>query len=74
MDTVVYTILKDLYLNAEPSVDYDLIDKTQENWYRNYLISAEKELEIIEKHLKGISKSSKQLIKNTVYNLAPKNY
>lgn len=72
MDVLIEIILKELYLNATPSVDYNQIDKTFENCYK---ISAKKELEIVEKHLKGkrLSKLTKQAIRNTVYSLAPKN-
>ena len=75
MDVLIEIILKELYLNATPSVDYNQIDKTFENWYLGYQISAKKELEIVEKHLKGkrLSKLTKQAIRNTVYSLAPKN-
>lgn len=72
---IVEDILRELYLNSTPSVSFDSIDKTKNNWYWNYCISAEKELEIIEKHLKNrkLTKLTKQAIKNAVYNLSPKN-
>ena len=72
---IVEDILRELYLNATPSVKFDNIDTTKNNWYWDYEISREKELEIIEKHLKNkkLTKLTKQMIKNTVFNLAPKN-
>ena len=64
-----------MYLNANPPTPLDSIDKTKDNWYWDYTISRQKEEEIIEKHLKGkrFTKLTKQMIKNAVYNLAPKN-
>ena len=71
----VEDILRELYLNATPPTPFDSIDKTRNNWYWDYAISTEKEEEIIEKHLKGrwYTKLTKQMIRNAVYNLAPKN-
>ena len=71
----VEDILRELYLNATPPTSFDSVDKTREFWYLGYEISREKEEEIIEKHLKGkrFTKLTKQMIKNAVYNLAPKN-
>ena len=71
----VEDILRELYLNTTPSVRFDSIDTSKEFWYLDYEISAEKEEEIIEKHLKGkrFTKLTKQMIRNAVYNLAPKN-
>lgn len=71
----VEDILRELYLNANPPTPFDSIDKTKDNWYWDYVISREKEEEIIEKHLNGkrFTKLTKQAIKNAVYNLAPKN-
>lgn len=72
---IALEILKEIYLNAIPSVNFDLIDKSEDKWYWNFSISVEKELEIIEKHLKTkrLTKLYKQMIKNTVYNLSPIN-
>ena len=71
----VEDILRELYLNATPPTSFDSTDKTIDNWYLGYEISREKEEEIIEKHLKGkrFTKLTKQMIKNAVSNLAPKN-
>ena len=71
----VEDILRELYLNANPPTPFDSIDKTKDNWYWDYTISHQKEEEIIEKHLKGkkYTKLTKQMIKNAVSNLAPKN-
>ena len=71
----VEDILRELYLNATQPTPFDSIDKTKDNWYWDYAISRQKEEEIIEKHLKGkrFTKLTKQMIKNAVYNLAPKN-
>lgn len=71
----VEDILRELYLNATPPTPFDSIDKTIDGWYLDYEISAEKELEIIEKHLKNkrFTKLTKQAFRNTVFNLAPKN-
>ena len=71
----VEDILRELYLNSTPSVNFDDIDKTRNGWYLDYCISREKEEEIIEKHLKGkrFTKLTKQAIRNAVFNLAPKN-
>lgn len=71
----VEDILRELYLNATPPTNFDDIDKNRDNWYLDYCISAKKEEEIIEKHLKGkrFTKLTKQAIRNAVYNLAPKN-
>lgn len=70
----VEDILRELYLNSTPPTNFDNIDKTKDNWYLDYEIPREKELEIIEKHLKNkrFTKLTKQMIKNTVYNLSPK--
>ena len=72
---IVEDILRELFLNATPPTSFDSIDKTKEFWYLDYEISVEKELEIIEKHLKikRFTKLTKQMIKNAVSNLAPKN-
>lgn len=71
----VEDILRELYLNANPPTPFDSIDKTRDKWYLDYCISREKEEEIIEKHLKGkrFTKLTKQMIRNAVFNLAPKN-
>jgi hypothetical protein len=72
---IVEDILRELYLNATPPTPFDSIDKNRDNWYWDYCISAKKELEIIEKHLKNrrLTKLTKQMIRNAVFNLAPKN-
>jgi len=71
----VEDILRELYLNTTPPTPFDSIDKTRDGWYLDYFISREKGEEIIEKHLKGkkYTKLTKQMIRNTVFNLAPKN-
>ena len=71
----VEDILRELYLNATPPTLFDSIDKNRDKWYLEYEISREKEEEIIEKHLKGkkYTKLTKQMIRNAVFNLAPKN-
>ena len=71
----VEDILRELYLNSTPPTSFDSIDKNRDNWYWDYSISAKKEEEIIEKHLKNkrFTKLTKQMIKNAVSNLAPKN-
>ena len=71
----VEDILRELSLNATPPTSFDSIDKTKEFWYLEYEISAKKEEEIIEKHLKGkrFTKLTKQAIRNAVFNLAPRN-
>lgn len=71
----VEDILRELYLSATPPTSFDSIDKTRDGWYLGYCISAKKEEEIIENHLKNkrFTKLTKQAIRNAVYNLAPKN-
>ena len=59
-DKIMLDIYRELYLNAEPSADFDelvanaeLNERGQKDiHFMNYEISQEKEEEIIEKHLK----------------------
>lgn len=63
---IMHNIYKELYENAEPKADFDTMDKSKENWFLDYSISAEKEDEIIKKHIKGLPKYKKMLMRNSV--------
>ena len=49
-------IYRQLYKEAEPSVDFDELIKSEEtsneNWFMNYFLDEEREVEIIESFLK----------------------
>ena len=73
---IVLDILKELFLNSDPSVDFlDLLEKAESNelgqkiiLYTDYKISESKAEEIIVKHLQGkrLTKLSQKLVRNTV--------
>lgn len=73
---IVLDILKELFLNSTPSIDFlDLLESAKLDeqgqkiiMYTDYKISETKTEEIIEKHLKGkrLTKLSKKLIRSTV--------
>jgi len=51
IDKICAEIIKELYLHAEPSVDYDIIDKSNDTYFLNHCISIAEEEEIINKVL-----------------------
>lgn len=74
---IVFDIYRELYLNAEPSADFDLLVESAEIMqdgrknihYENYEIDGELMDEIVEKHLKEnkLNPRERQAVKFEIY-------
>jgi len=68
---VCMNIYREMYRKAEPSADIDELMKsgvtTTPNWFMKFYLDQEKQTEIIERHIKGMSKLEKEKIRFEAY-------